>query len=447
MKIIHLKTRLGYLICLTVHTMPKQIGNFITGIPINVSKSQVSLAKEMALPKRKLLGTWEIVRNQGTSKQLMRLPLEESAVHFDSPKRLEVYQETLDRVEARGLGFSELQSYWALPFPEFSIVGDVCTVKDKHNRQLFDTIHVATANPAWLFSMTALSDKLTRLNLTSFFDRTQDSGRAGGSWRTRSLPRLKLSPLGGKFSSVIAVHDEVSNAMVLVEPNDGSVISVRLEEPESWLSPVKEAVRKSFSGGQPQQPQMQPYFRMSNAFATDNKLVFYAVGGNTVQLLDLSVPVSHKVELPFKIHSLHPLNEDQYLVSSGTTLDAENPGQSSMYLLRRDSTSDPMPSILTPVHQNFNENEPVITGVDAVESKGLSDLGLKCALKETVSSPNTLASGPDSYATLFMGFPELEYSANEVYAWPKNYRSTPSSSSNTTSFQKQTNDPGIMMSY
>ena len=258
MKIIHLTTRLGYLICLTIHSMPKQNGNFITGIPINVSKSQVSLAKEMALPKRKLLGTWEIVRNQGTSKQLMRLPLEESAVQFDSPKRLEVYQETLDRVEARGLGFSELQSYWALPFPEFSIVGDVCTVKDKHNRQLFDTIHVATANPAWLFSMTALSDKLTRLNLTSFFDRTQDSGRAGGSWRTRSLPRLKLSPLGGKFASVIAVHDEVSNAMVLVEPKDGSVISVSLGKPESWLSPVKEAVRKSFSGGQPQQPQMQP---------------------------------------------------------------------------------------------------------------------------------------------------------------------------------------------
>ena len=431
---------------IVLHTLPKQNGNFITGIPINVSKSQVSLAKEMALPKRKLLGTWEIVRNQGTSKQLMRLPLEETAVHFDSPKRLEVYNETLDRVEARGLGFSELQSYWALPFPEFSIVGDVCTVRDKHNRQLFDTIHVATANPAWLFSMTALSDKLTRLNLTSFFDRTQDGGRAGGSWRTRSLPRLKLSPLGGKFASVIAVHDEVSNAMVLVEPKDGSVISVRLEEPESWLSPVKEAVRKSFSGGQPQQPQVQPYFRMSNAFATDNKLVFYAVGGNTVQLLDLSVPVSHKVELPFKIHSLHPLNEDQYLVSSGTTLDAENPGQSSMYLLRRDSTSDPMPSILTPVHQNFNENEPVITGVDAVESKGLSDLGLKCVLQETVSSPNTLASGPDSYATLLMGFPELEYSANEVYAWPKNYCSTPSSSSNTTSFQRQTNDPGIMIS-
>ena len=96
-----------------------------------MSKSKVSLAKEMALPEKRLLGTWEIMRNRGTNKKLMALPLEEVAIEFDTPKKLEVYNETLDRVEARGLGFSELQSYWALPFPEFSIVGDVCTVKGK----------------------------------------------------------------------------------------------------------------------------------------------------------------------------------------------------------------------------------------------------------------------------------------------------------------------------
>ena len=40
-------------------------------------------------------------------------------------------------------------------------------------------------------------------------------------------------------------------------------------------------------------------------------------------------------------------------------------------------------------------------------------------LGETVSSPNTLLSTKNTYATLVMGFPELEYSANEVLAWPK----------------------------
>ena len=66
--------------------------------------------------------------------------------------------------------------------------------------------------------MTALSDKLTRINLNHLFDRSSRDGGRGGSYRTRKMPRLKLSPLGGKFANVIAVHDEVSNGLVLVEP-------------------------------------------------------------------------------------------------------------------------------------------------------------------------------------------------------------------------------------
>ena len=40
-------------------------------------------------------------------------------------------------------------------------------------------------------------------------------------------------------------------------------------------------------------------------------------------------------------------------------------------------------------------------------------------LGETVSSPNTLLCTENTYATLVMGFPELEYSGNEVIAWPR----------------------------
>ena len=40
-------------------------------------------------------------------------------------------------------------------------------------------------------------------------------------------------------------------------------------------------------------------------------------------------------------------------------------------------------------------------------------------MNESISSPNTLFTTPNSYATLAMGFPELEFSANEVFAWLK----------------------------
>ena len=50
--------------------------------------------------------------------------------------KVAVNREPLDRVEARGLGFSEMQSYWTLPFHDFAVVGDVAVVRDEHNRQL-----------------------------------------------------------------------------------------------------------------------------------------------------------------------------------------------------------------------------------------------------------------------------------------------------------------------
>ena len=47
-----------------------------------------------------------------------------------------VHRDPLDRIEARGLGFSELQSYWSLPFHDYAVVGDVAVIKDQHGRQL-----------------------------------------------------------------------------------------------------------------------------------------------------------------------------------------------------------------------------------------------------------------------------------------------------------------------
>ena len=44
------------------------------------------------------------------------------------------------------------QSYWNIPFHDFAVVGDVCTTKDKHKRQLYDQIHVASSNPVKFLS-------------------------------------------------------------------------------------------------------------------------------------------------------------------------------------------------------------------------------------------------------------------------------------------------------
>ena len=88
---------------------------FKTGIPINVSTNKVSLAREFPLPERRLMGTWEMVRSMG----MIKLPFDEEAVTFNDPEQVTVHRGTIDRVEARGVGFSEMQSYWTLPFHDF----------------------------------------------------------------------------------------------------------------------------------------------------------------------------------------------------------------------------------------------------------------------------------------------------------------------------------------
>ena len=62
------------------------------------------------MPERKLCGTWQIMRNLGTSKKMIQLPIEEAPLQFNDPAEVHVYNERIDRIEARGLGFSELQS-------------------------------------------------------------------------------------------------------------------------------------------------------------------------------------------------------------------------------------------------------------------------------------------------------------------------------------------------
>ena len=69
-------------------------------------------------------------------------------------------------MEARGVGFSELQSYFSLPFHEFSIVGDVCTVKDKHNRPQYDTVSLKYFKNFTFFRETKHSSEIRGLRST-----------------------------------------------------------------------------------------------------------------------------------------------------------------------------------------------------------------------------------------------------------------------------------------
>ena len=95
------------------------------------------------------------------------------------------------------------------------------------------------------------------------------------------------------------------------------------------------------------------------------------------------------------------------------------PETGGLYLLRKESASDRLPSVLTPVLQQPASLAALTDPILALDPRGLSDFGLRLTLGESISTPNTLFSSPAAYACLAMGFPQLEFSANEVIAWPR----------------------------
>ena len=52
----------------------------------------------------------------------MALPVETSDLVMEGPSQTNTSRELLDRTQARGLGFTEMQSYWTIPFHDSAVV-------------------------------------------------------------------------------------------------------------------------------------------------------------------------------------------------------------------------------------------------------------------------------------------------------------------------------------
>ena len=141
------------------------------------------------------------------------------------------------------------------------------------------------------------SDKFTSFTLNHFFD----------TRRQNLIPRIKMAALGGKFSRVLAVHDEVTNNLVLAEPDTGTVIPITMN---TVIDTVKD-MKDRLTGRAPKE---EKSMRMLTDFAAENKLLFFSPGGRSIQLMNLEEGATFKMDLPFILKSVHPLREDMYLI-------------------------------------------------------------------------------------------------------------------------------------
>ena len=142
----------------------------------------------------------------------------------------------------------------------------------------------------------ASGDSYTSMTLNHFFD----------TKRQNLIPRPKMTPLGGKYERILAVYDEVTGNLVLVDPDSGTVLPVPMN---TVYDSVKD-LKNRLTGRKEEDKTL----RMLTDFAEDSKLLFFSPRGRTIQLVDISSASSSKVELPFMVSSLHPLSESQYLL-------------------------------------------------------------------------------------------------------------------------------------
>lgn len=102
----------------------------------------------------KICGSWNMLNT------FQSLPVQERYVKLKSPVFPTQNDRTLDRIEARSAWFTELQSYWTIPISENSTVAALTVANGNKGNSMDDRIHVLTANPLSIFSMTPESDQI-----------------------------------------------------------------------------------------------------------------------------------------------------------------------------------------------------------------------------------------------------------------------------------------------
>lgn len=100
-----------------------------------------------------------------------------------------------------------------------------------------DTIHVVTSNPVCMYVMKGIDNKCSRLTLNHFFD----------TRRQNLIPRIRLASLSGRFENIVALHEEVSNTLLLVDPTTGTVLRLGSS---NLLDTVKEFKDRLTGAGQ-----------------------------------------------------------------------------------------------------------------------------------------------------------------------------------------------------
>ncbi|XP_076766995.1 von Willebrand factor A domain-containing protein c12.2 [Xylocopa sonorina] len=350
------------------------------GIPIGASPTNVALAKEISLPRNKISATWNFSNNQ-------ELRVQEKYIKLQSPMNLAQKALPLDRVEARSVLFTELQSYWTVPISKVAVVAGLSVIKGTRGDGTDDKINILTMNPLKIFSMSQESDTIQETLLPDLinFDRYHNN-----------IPQFTIT--ADKDENVL-LHEETTNVLLLINLNEKTVRKIEML---SFFDKASEKISNSFRN-------MNFRWRMkSDLIVPHNQIVFYTCNSNRMEILDLNSMYSYTINLPFNIESMLVPSEKKWLIQ-----DTEN----NKYILKKSTDMSPCPNILQEVKESSRNNFEVGSFFSST-SNNLSSNVLSAALQQKTDSPNRLFATNNTYANIAVGFPDLD-SFNELHSWPR----------------------------